>query len=154
MLVGIAAAALLLTGCGGNNEPAPTPVATIQPTAATPAGPVELQPVVWATAIEPGTGAPTEPVDRFTVDAETIYAVVPVRNLPAGSVLSATWTYNGVPVEPAGSSLTTPEPMADGYVAFHLSRGPETVWPDGTYGVAISLGGQVVQSAEVAVVER
>lgn len=142
---------LLLTACGGGDDPPPTP--TVQPTATTPAVPPEVQPVVWALGVTAGTNAPETPVDQFTTAAETIYAVVRVTNVPQGAVLSATWTYNGVPVNPASSGVSAAAPISDGYIEFHMSRGPDAVWPDGTYAVAVSLNGQVVQTAEVAVVE-
>ena len=143
----------LLAACGGDDDPSPTPTPTVQATATTPAGPIEVLPVVWTVGVTPGTNAPAEPVDQFTVDAETIYAVVRVTNVPQGAVLSAAWTYNGVPVEPASSSVTATVPIADGYVEFHLSHAPEVVWPDGTYAVAITLDGKVVQAAQVDVIE-
>ena len=142
---------LLVAACGGDDDPPPTP--TVQPTATTPAAPAEVLAVVWAARVTADTNAPEVPVEQLTVDAETIYAVVRVTNLPAGAVLSAAWTYNGVPVEPASSTVTAAAPISDGYVEFHLSRDPGAVWPDGTYAVAISLDGQVRQTAEIAVVE-
>jgi hypothetical protein len=144
---------LLVAACGGDDDPSPTPAPTIQATATTPAGPTEVQPIVWAPGVTPGTNAPEEPVDQFTVDSEVIYAVVRVTNVRQGAVLSTAWTYNGAPVDPASSAVTASAPIADGYVEFHLSRSPEAPWPDGTYAVAIALDGREVQTAQIEVVE-
>jgi hypothetical protein len=144
---------LLVAACGGDDDPSPTPTPTIQATATTPAGPTGVQPVVWATGVTPGTNAPAEPVDQFTVDSEAIYAVVRVTNVRQGAVLSAAWTYNGAPVDQASSAITASAPLADGYVEFHLARSAGTDWPDGTYAVAIALDGREVQTAQIEVVE-
>jgi len=154
---------LALVACGGNDGPpqaTPTPDATATAAAlAISLGPsvlatATLAPkygeVVWTTAVNPQSKEPLEPVDAFATEATTIYATLTVRNLPTNTVLTADWTYNDTSLDGLTTSAVV---AADGdadWVEFHLTRSAEP-WPDGTYAIAISVGGSVVQRAEVEV---
>ena len=161
-LVGLA----YLTACDGGNEKASTPttVASASSPAAAAAGSAndidrptlvpEIGAVVWATEIAPDTNEPLEGVERFPADASTIYAVVPVSRIAAGSVLSATWTYNGVPLEGLDREVVfDASPGATTWVEFHLGLPAGETWPLGAYEIAISVDGQELRSAMVEVVE-
>jgi hypothetical protein len=109
--------------------------------------------VVWATEVDPQTKAPVGAVDAFASDAPTLYAVVPVRNLPENTTLIADWTYNETSLDGLTSTATTASTIEEGWVEFHLTRSAEN-WPDGTYAITVRVDGQVVQTAEVAVERR
>jgi hypothetical protein len=162
--------ALLLAACGGGGGgdeatstpliPGPTVDAranggsqTSVPTALGP--PIEGTPVigavVWATAINPTTKAPVTTVDAFSVDDVTLFAVLPVRNLVPGTELVGNWTYNDTSLDGVSSRLVVGAGIADGWVEFHLARAPDAPWPDGTYAIAVQIGGETLQSAAIEV---
>ncbi|MCC6793023.1 MAG: hypothetical protein IT336_15145 [Thermomicrobiales bacterium] len=149
----------VVAACGGGDEVEFTP--TIGPTEpaaiVTPTVAVALTPsvegIVWSIAVDPVTNAPIEPVERFAVDAEHLYGVVRVENLPEGAVLSASWTYNDAPLDGASKAIVPSRPYRAGYVEFHLTRSDGETWPVGVYGLSLSLDGRIVQSATVNVVE-
>ncbi len=146
----------VLVGCGGDD--APTNVTVTAETTTTPSGPAPTQPpasleigaVVWTTEVDPQTKAPTQAVDAFPDDAPTIFAALPVRDLPPGTMLTADWTYNSTSLDGLTTTAVAPSGAASGWVEFHLTRSAEP-WPDGTYAISVSAGGEVVQTAEVAI---
>ena len=109
--------------------------------------------VVWATAVDPTTRAPTEPVEAFRPDARTIYAAVPLARLEPGTTLSATWTYNRTPLQGMVGSVTAPagETGQDLWVAFEIARQTEEPWPTGTYEIAVAVNGEPALTATVEV---
>jgi hypothetical protein len=110
--------------------------------------------VVWAAAIAPETNEPIDRVERFPADAPILYAVVPVSRVAAGTVLSATWRYNGVPLEGLDQDVIfDAPPEATTWVEFHLSLAEGETWPVGTYEIALSVDGQDVRTATVEVIE-
>jgi hypothetical protein len=130
---------------GGSGPSAPTaPAVVVQ-------GTPKIGGVVWATAVDPATRAPTTAVDAFSVDDVALFAVLPVRNLAPGTELVPQWRYNNTPLDGVSSPLVTAVGIADGWVEFHLTRAPDVPWPDGTYAIAVQLGGETVASAEVDV---
>ena len=148
---------VILAGCGGNDgEPTPTvpPIstATILPNTPTPIPPPSLGEVVWTATVEPGTNAPGDAVDQFNSNDPRIYAVVEVSNLPAGAVLSASWTYNGVPLEGVTSGVVPPTTFNGGFVEFHISKSEEDAWPDGSYVINVLFNGDVKQVSQIEVV--
>lgn len=151
LLLGVAVAS-----CGGGDSPQapvdPTATATVT-VPATPAAPPAIESLVWAAAVDPVTNAPAPSVDRLTADVATIYAVARVANLPAGASLTATWAYNGTPLDAATRSFSLSAAFQSGYVEFHLTRSGDRPWPEGTYAVTIAIDGVVTQSAEIEVVE-
>lgn len=145
-----------LGACGGSSgsptPAAPPATATSPAVPPTPAPSPSLGDVVWASAIDPETREPVTPVDRFAADAPAIYAVVRVRNVPAGATLSADWSYNDNRLGVAAAPVVVGSAVASGYVEFHLTRDEDQPWPDGTYGIAISLDGQVAATSTVDVI--
>lgn len=149
---------LAIAACGGSSSPSTTPSANPPPPAATsatastptPRPAPEVGRIVWATSIDPTTEEPREVVDGFAADDLTIYAVLPVRNLPPTAVLTANWTYNGTSLERLATTAVAPSGPNAGWVEFHLTRSGEP-WPSGTYSITISFDGKVVQSAETTV---
>jgi hypothetical protein len=161
---------VLLAGCGGDdaaNDFTPTaliPMSGADSSAtagvvATSAGPaltrtppmsLEIGAVVWTAAVDAQTKAPTGAVDSFPADAPTLYAALPVRNLPPNTILTAEWTYNSTSLDRLTTTAVSPYGIAAGWVDFHLTRSDEP-WPDGSYAISISVDGQVIQTADIAV---
>lgn len=162
-----------------NGQPTTTAVATAGPAevasqigpsvvAGTPgAGPVSvggttIGEVVWTGAVDPATQAPAEPLETIPDDTPEIFATLPLTSIAAGTVIGATWSYNGVPLDTLTASVTASTASADTWVAFRLDRvenpatpepRSEADWPDGEYGVVITVDGQVVQESTVTVEE-
>ncbi|MGI8642978.1 MAG: hypothetical protein ACR2LS_02545 [Thermomicrobiales bacterium] len=111
----------------------------------------ELGPIQWTAMVDPTTLAPVQPVQAFPTTAATIYAVVPVRRINAGTVVSATWTYNDTAIEGVTSSVTVPDAVADVWLEFHLARTTVPEWPDGTYSIIVQVGGQPALASSVVV---
>ena len=77
-------------------------------------------------------------------------------------MITASWSYNGVPLDTLTASVTASTASADTWVAFRLERSEDPAtpvarseedWPDGEYGVVITVDGQVVQESTVTVEE-
>jgi hypothetical protein len=167
MIVAVVAA-LGLTGCGGGDGdreprdeteatavdqgtfPVETLVVPAVAAGSTPASPANGE-IVWASAVDPATNAPTERVERFSVDAPRLYAVVDVTGLPTGAVVSGAWTYNDVPLEELNVEVTITGSTAETtWIEFHLERTADR-WPAGTYEIAIWVDGDVLRSSSVEV---
>ena len=162
-----------------NGQPTATAVASVGPAAVasqagptlvagTPgAGPVSvggttIGEVVWTGTVDPATQAPAEPLETIPDDTPEIYAALPLTSIAAGTVIGASWSYNGVPLDTLTASVTASAAAADTWVAFRLDRTEdpatpeprsEADWPDGEYGVVITVDGQVVQESTVTVEE-
>jgi hypothetical protein len=160
----LAVAGLLLVSCGGEpvlmvpDGPSPAPAATSLPVAspsamaATPVPEPPLGEVVWATAVDPVTSAPSEPVTAFAPDAPRIIAAVASHRLAAGSRLKATWEYNQTSLDAFTTDLIIPEESTGQWVNFQISRAVTSEpWPEGTYAIAIAVDGTVTRTAEVEV---
>ena len=150
--------ATLLAGCAGD-DPEPSGVSgrsspaasssIVVTLAGTPDAPVELGNVIWAQRIDPVTGEPRATVEAFPADVETIYALAPVRNAPAGSVVSATWALNGTPIKGAEQQVRIDQDVTGGWVAFHLRWTGDGGWPPGTLSVALTANGRPVGAGRV-----
>ena len=156
-LVGILCALPALAACGGGNpEPTPTTAPVVTTASGAPATaipPAIIEPIVWAERIVEGTNAPESIVDRFSTASESIYAVVHTENLAPGVVLTANWTYNNTSLDNATRAFVLAGGYDAGYVEFHLTRSADALWPEGNYAVTIALDGQVMQSAQIDVVD-
>ncbi len=154
----------VLSGCGGSSHPPePTaPSATATPPVENAGGeiPTEIPPptevvageLVWATAVEAGTNRPAAEVAEFDVTVPILFAVVPVSAAPAGSTLSATWTYNATPIQGMDVTVQLPEVRTEPvWVEFHLDRQVGEEWPDGEYRVTVRSGDRVVAEGSVVV---
>ena len=154
----------MLVSCGG--EPRLEPPADQSPevianstavAAATPGSAAMESPigeVMWATATDPASNAPIEPVSSYHPDAPRIIAAVRTRALSAGSVVEAIWEYNDTSLDAFTTRLTPTASGADQWISFHIARNPEVPWPVGTYEVTVSLDGAAVQQAAVEVSEQ
>lgn len=117
--------------------------------------------IVWSDAVDPATQAPTEPLETIPDDSAEIYAALPLTSVAAGTTISATWTYNGEPIETLASSVTATAAATDTWVAFRLDRvdpatpvpRSESDWPDGEYGIVVTVDGQAVHEATVTIEE-
>ena len=156
----LALACAMLASCGGElrmvppADPSPqtmsaAPAATPLSTAVAP----RFGPIVWASAIDPATSAPTEPVLSYPPDAPRIIVVIQAFALSAGSVVEATWEYNNTSLEAFSTSLVPPSSTAERWISFHIERQPDVPWPVGTYEVSVSLNGTSVQQASIEVTQ-
>ena len=153
----------ILAGCGGELRlvpPAgPSPETMSEAPAGAGATPVSTTaatrfgPIVWATAIDPATSAPIEPVPSYPPGAPRIIAVMQTFALSAGSVIEATWEYNNTSLDAFSTRLVPPSSTAESWISFHIERNPDVPWPEGTYEVSVSLNGTTVQHAAIEVVE-
>lgn len=80
-----------------------------------------------------------------------IVANLPAYMLPAGSQVSATWSYNNTSLDAFATTLTTDQLRPEQWLTFQLSRNAETPWPAGVYEITISLNGQVAQTSSIEV---
>ncbi len=153
-----------LVSCGGEPRlvpPAdPSPGVIANSTAVAPATPVsiavetQIGNIVWASATDPGTNAPVEPVSSYPPDAPRIIAAVRTHALSAGSVVEATWEYNDTSLDAFTTRLTPTDSGGERWLSFHIARDPEVPWPVGTYEVTISVDGTAVRQAAVEVTEQ
>ena len=154
---------LALAGCGGDdngpdqNQSTQTPSSDAGATQAAKRAVADATPlpmvvgeVVWATAIDEETRAPERAVTTVDSTTRTIYAVVPVSNIQPGQVFTAKWSYNETALDGLTTSVSVAPDQAVDWVEFHLTRSEER-WPDGDYAVTISAGDEIVQRAEIAV---
>jgi hypothetical protein len=150
----------MIAGCGGGSgkkAPTSTPSSgssqsiapTVQP-AQSFSQPAQMGAVVWATALDPVTKQPTNTVESFSADASVIYAALKVQFLSSQAAVSATWTYNNTSLDALSTNAPAGAGLEDGWIEFHLTKS-EGAWPDGTYAISVSLGGKIVQTAQVQV---
>jgi hypothetical protein len=150
---------VLLAGCGGSSAKSPTATvappatATAVPPTPTPVPDAKIGKIVWTASIDPVTNAPGKPTETFRSDATALYAVIYVSDLRAGSVLSASWTYNDTALNGVGTSVVPTSLYTGGYVQFHLARATGNAWPSGTYRIAVSLDGKVERTASIDVAD-
>ncbi|MER3436142.1 MAG: hypothetical protein C4346_00040 [Chloroflexota bacterium] len=109
--------------------------------------------VIWTERIDPVTSAPGPRVSSLSAAAPTIFAVLPVANLPPGTVLRADWTYNNTPLEALTRAVIIQEPYAKGWIAFSLTRSGDTLWPVGEYAITVSVNDVIAQAATITVAE-
>jgi hypothetical protein len=158
---------VFLMSCGGEAKlVAPSPVPTARAAAATPspgatpapavsaATPVPLGSLVWTTAVDPSTSAPRDAVATYAPDAPRIIAAVPIRGLPTGATLTASWSYNNTSLDAFTTALTMTAEADQSWVSFYIERGDDARWPEGVYAIVISLDGQEIETSEVNVVEN
>jgi hypothetical protein len=161
----VAIAGLLLVSCGGEAvlvspdtaSPSAAGTATLAaaPTviAATPLPMPPLGDVVWTTAVDPVTSAPTGVVTAISPDAARIIAAVETNALAAGSHLKATWEYNDTSLDAFTTELVSADQTSQRWISFHMTREDVSVpWPEGTYEIAIAVNGSVVRTAAIDVV--
>jgi hypothetical protein len=163
LFVALVLSTCLLAGCGGEARlmsptvevasRQATPATVASPSPATPPPGPSIQPIVWAVSVDPTTQEPSEKTPTFGADALSLYGCVSVNNLGEGSVVEATWTYNGTSLDAFATQVILPDDVSTRWIAFHISRDPNIPWPPGTYAISIALNGTVLQSASVEVTE-
>jgi hypothetical protein len=131
-------------------------VANVLPTTPAPAPatpiphPTGLGEIRWSSeATTPAT--PAAGLTQLTSDVPRIIANVPAYALPAGSQVSAIWSYNNTSLDAFATTLTIDQPQTEQWLTFQLSRNTEAPWPTGVYEITVSLNGQVAQSASIEV---
>lgn len=141
----------LLIGCsvGGasDDEPEPTPMPTVAPTAVPE---TRLGEVTWTTTVEE-TGEAAEDLEAFARDTETIHAVVPVENVPAGETLTAQWSIDGVAIDAIDTTVTVDEATSAGWVSFALTWSGDALWPVGTLGINIAAASGAAASGDIQI---
>jgi hypothetical protein len=133
------------------------PALSATPRLATPASTIaspQIGEIVWTTATDPASNAPIEPVTSYRSDATRIIAAAPIRALPAGSRIEATWEYNNTSLDPFATQLFPPETLNETWITMHIDRDPEVPWPEGQYKITISLDGVAMQHAAVEVLQQ
>jgi len=153
----------MLVSCGGELRLVPPAGPSPEVTALVPAGAVatpvstavatKVGPIVWATAIDPATGAPIEPVTSYRPDAPQIIAVMQTSGLSAGSAVEATWEYNNTSLDAFSTRLVPAASTEESWISFHIECSPDVPWPAGTYQVMVSLDGTTVQQGSIEVTE-
>jgi len=159
----VALVCTIMAGCGGDLRLVPPAGPSPQTMPEVPVGaaatPVSTEvatrfgPIVWASAIDPATGAPIELVLTYPADAPRIVAAMQTFALSAGSVVEATWEYNNTSLDAFSTSLVLPSSTAERWISFHIERQPDEPWPVGTYQVSVSLNGTSVQQASIEVTQ-
>lgn len=119
--------------------PSPAPVT---PTPAFSSGTVAADAIVWASALDPTTGAPLERSPVFPPDAPHIYAAVPLRHVEAGTQMRIDWRYNDTPMDSLASEAVARQTADDLWIAFALSLGDGRTWPVGVYEAIVSIDGR------------
>lgn len=127
---------------------APTPGGT---TAVFRSGSTELGPVVWASAVDPSTKAPRTRVEVFPAGAPVLHAALPALHLTRGTSVSASWSYNGTPLDVAPSQVVAERDERETWVEFHLPQSAGRPWPAGVYAIEVQVDGQPAQTAAVLV---
>lgn len=152
-------ACTLLEACGsGDNEKEQTPVSTgvpavsgtAVPTPSPLSGPPRIGAAVWATAIDPQSGAPLAAATP-TAEDRTIYAVFPIESLPAGSQLIAHWFFNDTSLDGLDSAMRIDVDRTSGWLEFHIEQTGNDPWPDGDYEVVVTDGTNELQRSMVTV---
>jgi hypothetical protein len=152
---GIGAVFLLISGVALAQTPdstaTPSPVASPAASAVSVTANAELGEIVWARQIDPATNAPLRRATGFVTTDPAIHAVIPVIRILEGTVVSATWSYNGEPVPVLDASVTAAHSYENGWIAFSLTRPEGQIWPTGTYGIAIFVNGEEVLTADMLI---
>jgi hypothetical protein len=145
---------LFLIACGDDADPEPTPTqeATAQPTSAPTSQvqePLEVQPPVWSTGVDPADGSPVDSIEWVSTDAPVVYAVFETTAIPAGTSFSIAWTMNGTPVPGLNPTLEMRVDAPAGWIEFHLDRTSETPWPEGILEIELTVNGEIVSSGSI-----
>lgn len=152
-VVAVALALLTLAACGSGSS-APPPTATPAPPSptATPV-PVTIGEIVWTAALDPDSGAPTEPLDTMSNALSEVHAAVPVPVLPTGAVFEARWSIDGQPLpDLAPAPVVVEREGVDGWVTFTLRWMSEEPWPIGSLGIEVIVAGEVVGTDSIPIV--
>lgn len=149
----MAASVLVLAACGGSDDGAgqERTIAAIDAVATPPAA-AELLGVTWTTAVDPETRVPKNEVTSFPNDAPAIIAAVEIGEVQAGTVLTATWSIDGVEVPQATMQVTAQQDLQEGWATFQFIRDPARLFPLGELEVRVTAPGDNAVTATVDIV--
>lgn len=148
----ILACLLLLAACGSDDvsTDSSTPIAATPPS--TPASPdMEVGQIIWAQAINPETGEPTDIVTRFTTQSPSINAVIEASNVPEGTEFDATWTINDEPIIATEQDIIASDDLDHAWIAFSFTRDPDQRYPIGQLNVVITTSEGDVREGSVEI---
>lgn len=147
----------VLVACGGGNgssQSSPTEASSTATPGPTPTPvAVTLGEVVWTTAVNEQTGAPTDSLTTLPNSAPRVYAAVQAELLPAGVPVQAHWTIDGdvLPeLEPA--AVVAEADRAAAWISWSLTWNADEPWPIGTLGIVIEVKGETEAASEILIV--
>ncbi|MGD9713946.1 MAG: hypothetical protein AB7V46_18095 [Thermomicrobiales bacterium] len=151
------------TGCGRSGSPLETGTTIVTPTVpsfqatALPATPAPREPrfseIVWTNEWSGQPGEEPVALPELLPDSPVIVALTRARALPPEAQVEATWTYNDTTLDAFSTGVVNSGAHEDVWLAFRLTRDPETVWPAGTYEVTLLLNGVEVTKSAIQVIE-
>jgi len=93
--------------------------------------------VTWTSGLN-ASGAPSDSLESFPRNAESIVVALEVEHVPAGESFTAAWSLDGTPIEGIASNATVEGASDSAWVAFTLDWNGEVLWPVGELGVTIT----------------
>lgn len=129
--------------------PAATATGGAIPAKGTPAA--EAAEIVWAREIDPETNAPVRRATAFITTDAAIYAVLSLDRVEQGSVVEASWFYDGTPVPSLTASVAVDKTYEESWIEFHLTLPEGQIWPTGEYTIAIAVNGQQIAESAIEV---
>ena len=148
------ASVLALTACGGSDDSGKDKDQTdaaLDAVATSPAT-AELLGITWTTSVDPETRAPEDEVTSYPNDAPAIIAAVEIGDVQAGTVLTATWSIDGVEVPQATMQITAQQDLQEGWATFQFTRDPARLFPLGELEVQVTAPGDDAVTASVDIV--
>lgn len=142
----VLACAVLLVACG-NDVPSPesgdaTAVATPHSDGVdgdAPSAPeMDVGEIIWAQAVEPETGEPTDIVTRFNTESPAIIAVIEVSEVPSGTGFTASWTINDQSIDGIDMDISSSDDLEHAWIAFSFTRDEGQLYPIGQLNVVIT----------------
>ena len=149
---------LSLAACAsGGGDVVPTEVPpTLTPTStpSQPQIPLEIEPPVWTTGIDPADGSPVDTVEWFPTDSSVIYAAFETSEIAAGISFTISWAMNGVPVPGLNPTLEMTANTPAGWIEIHLNRTSDLPWPEGTLTIELKVGTDIVSTGSIELRDR
>jgi len=153
LAIGLGMTAAIADRLPAQTTPSPTSTAPAVSSATPDEGtPVpEADTIVWAREIDPATNEPIRKATAFVTTDPIIYAVMPIPRIEQGSVIEATWAYDGTPVPALTTTVTAEQSYENGWIEFHLTPPQGQIWPTGEYTISITIDGRQVSSSTIEV---
>jgi hypothetical protein len=149
-IIFVCVAALLIGGCGGdNNKPAATPANPSPTVQKAIDGPVVFGTPVWTTGEI--TQNDTAEVVTYSDSVSELAIKVPVENVAANNSFEAKWFFNGTSLDAFTTTVATEEDVPSGWITFKLTRTTDDPWPDGQYEVVLYRDGQEMGRSSIRV---
>ncbi len=154
VLAVMAASVLALAACGGSDNGGVGQEQTDAALSAvtTPPAAADLVGITWTTSVDPETRAPENEVTSFPNDVPAIIAAVEIGEVQAGTVLTATWSIDGVEVPQATMQVTAQQDLQEGWATFQFTRDPARLFPLGELEVRVTAPGDDAVTASVDIV--